>query len=143
MTDLIQRAMRFALEAHGDQRDKAGLPYAVHLADVASRLFLHGEKTAAVGWLHDVAEDTGTGLDEIGDTFKDRSMQAALKALTRGPAENYEAYLARVARNRMARLVKMADIASNSNPMRLSLLDVQTQHRLRMKYKLARSILAP
>jgi (p)ppGpp synthase/HD superfamily hydrolase len=60
------RAMRYALEAHADQRYGA-LPYIVHLAAVRTVLadFGFGGPLIIAAWLHDVLEDTSKdiGLD--------------------------------------------------------------------------------
>ena len=53
-------ALRFALEAHGDQKRKGtAIPYVSHLVQVAGLVLEHGGdvEQAIAGLLHDVIED--------------------------------------------------------------------------------------
>ena len=61
-------------------------------------------------------------------------MITAVRALTKNPGEPLEASITRAASNPIARAVKRADIADNSDPERLALLDTATAQRLRRKY---------
>lgn len=56
---LTEKARRFALRAHGDQKYGAR-PYSVHLDAVAELARPYGEVCEAVAFLHDVLEDTPT-----------------------------------------------------------------------------------
>ena len=55
----------------------------------------------------------------------------------------YQLSYARVAANPIACAVKLADIADNADPTRLSRLDAATRDRLTEKYRQARAALAP
>ncbi len=58
--DLLDRAFRFALEAHaGMTRKGSNIPYVSHLLQVAGLVFEHGgsAEQAAAGLLHDSVED--------------------------------------------------------------------------------------
>lgn len=55
--------------------------------------------------------------------------------LTRRPGESRESYLSRVRVNDLARLVKLADIADNTDPQRLALLEEPTRTCLMIKYE--------
>jgi (p)ppGpp synthase/HD superfamily hydrolase len=57
----------FAIKAHGDQQ-YGDYPYAIHLADVEHCLTSHSFNSyhdRAVGWLHDVIEDTKETLESV------------------------------------------------------------------------------
>ena len=54
--DALERAISLAVSAHHGQRDKAGLPYILHLLGVMDAVDNPIEKQAAV--LHDYLEDT-------------------------------------------------------------------------------------
>jgi GTP diphosphokinase / guanosine-3',5'-bis(diphosphate) 3'-diphosphatase len=75
--ELMMRAAAFASAQHRDQRrkDAAASPYVNHLIEVVSILALEGGVTdgplLAAGWLHDVVEDTSTGLDAVRGLFGD------------------------------------------------------------------------
>lgn len=58
--DIIEKAKKFAIEAHGNQiRKYSGKPYWTHCEDVAELVRENGgnEDQEAGGWLHDVGED--------------------------------------------------------------------------------------
>lgn len=71
--ELISRAAAYATSAHhGIERKKLpGVPYVVHLAEVAAladRAGL-GAHAVAAGWLHDSVEDTPVTIEDIIDEF--------------------------------------------------------------------------
>lgn len=112
------KAIEIALVAHKGQLDKGGHPYIEHPATVASAL--EGDDLRAVGWLHDVVEDTEWTLDDLRAQGVDEHVVQAVDALTRRKAdgETYREYIERVALNEMAVKVKIADLWHNSDPAR-------------------------
>ncbi len=83
MSDLIDRAIRFATEAHQriDHRRKySGQPYAVHLREVARIVesVSDDEEIIAAAWLHDVVEDTPATLGDV-----EREFGSGVRALVR------------------------------------------------------------
>ncbi len=135
---MIGAAFELALAAHAGQTDKAGMPYIGHVARVAAGVETDTECVVAL--LHDVVEDCGVPLDKIADRFG-ADIAAAVDAITRRDGEAAEAYYARVRVNRLARSVKLADIADNAHPDRLRLLDDDTRARLTRKYAAAEAAL--
>ncbi|MGN0551489.1 MAG: RelA/SpoT family protein [Acutalibacteraceae bacterium] len=69
--ELIDKAYKLALDAHGDQRRVSGVPYILHPTSVACILVDLGMDTESVvaALLHDVVEDTDVTLDEIRKEF--------------------------------------------------------------------------
>ena len=68
---LIRSAYAVASEAHADMPRASGEPYIIHplaVAGILADLRLDA-KAIAAGLLHDVAEDTGVSIDEIGKRF--------------------------------------------------------------------------
>ncbi len=67
----IDKAYQFALESHGDQKRRSGVPYILHPVSVAYILVELGMDTESIvaSLLHDVAEDTPVGLEEIKKLF--------------------------------------------------------------------------
>lgn len=113
--EAIARAI--AYEAHEGQLDKGGFPYINHPASVAS--VLHGDRLRAVGWLHDVIEDTDWTADDLRERGVDEEVVQSVVVLTRiKHAETYSEYIERVALDEMARQVKVADLWNNSDPAR-------------------------
>ncbi|MEA2513729.1 MAG: diphosphokinase / guanosine-3,5-bis(diphosphate) 3-diphosphatase [Thermomicrobiales bacterium] len=72
--ELIQRAVDFAIEAHGGVCRKSGEPYVVHPIEVAAilaRMRLDSE-TVTAALLHDVVEDSGVESEELEKQFGER-----------------------------------------------------------------------
>ena len=131
--EMVEAAERVARDAHRDQVDKAGHPYADHPARVAA-LVADDPVAASVAWLHDTVEDTGTSLEELRRRGFPAVVRDAVDAMTRRDDEDPDAYYERVARDETALRVKRADIADNSDPDRLARLDAPTRERLEAKY---------
>lgn len=110
-------AKAIAEEAHAGQLDKGGFPYINHPATVAGALT--GDLQRAVGWLHDVVEDTEWTLDDLRARGVDESVVQAVDVLTRRKgSETYSEYIERVSHNEMAVKTKIADLWNNSDPAR-------------------------
>lgn len=108
---LVERAITIAVQAHAGQPDKAGKPYILHPLRVMAAMDTDEERIVAV--LHDVVEDSDWSLDDLRAEGLSARMVAALGALTKRPGEEYAAFIERVARNALARRVKIADLEDN------------------------------
>jgi (p)ppGpp synthase/HD superfamily hydrolase len=124
-------AIAFASGAHTGQTDKAGHPYIEHPLRVTRRL--HGEHEQMAAVLHEVLEDTSTTVEALRSVGYPEPVITAVLALTKHRGESLEHAMARAA-DPIARAVKRANIADNSAPERLALLDLATAQRLRRKY---------
>ncbi|MGW5649902.1 HD domain-containing protein [Streptomyces humi] len=141
----VPEVERIARAAHADQTDKAGRPYAEHLAAVAEGVRARGgdDDQLAAAWLHDSVEDHAlTGEWLAAAPLSDRT-KAIVLALTRHPGEPPESYARRILGTPGARLVKEADLAHNADPGRLAVLDEDTRKRLTEKYARMRALLGP
>jgi (p)ppGpp synthase/HD superfamily hydrolase len=134
----LERAIALAAEAHAGQFDKVGQPYILHPLRVMLAVSSLEERMAAI--LHDVVEDTAWTLDGLrGEGFPPAVIEA-VGLLTKSDGDVYEEYVARIRANEMARRVKLADLADNSDLSRLS--TVTEKDRLRLeKYAKARAML--
>ncbi|MEU3861169.1 HD domain-containing protein [Streptomyces sp. NPDC028722] len=134
-----------ARTAHQGQTDKAGRPYAEHLAAVAEGVRARGgdPEQIAAAWLHDAVEDDALSEEWLADAALSPRTKAIVRALTRRPGEPPEAYARRVLATPGARLVKEADLAHNADPRRLAALDGPTRARLTAKYARMRALLGP
>jgi (p)ppGpp synthase/HD superfamily hydrolase len=134
----IAIARRIATNAHAGQKDKNGVDYIEHPRRVAGRLQQLDEQ--AVAWLHDVVEDTAVTEDDLREQGVDEAIVEAVLLLSRnrGDADDY---YPRIAAQPLARSVKLADIADNTDPARAALLDPETRERLAEKYRKARRTL--
>lgn len=144
MPDLVTTARDIATTAHRGQVDKAGAPYIGHPARVAGHAAAAGgdERVVAAAWLHDVVEDTGVTPDDLCTAGIPDDVVAAVVALSKVPGQSVEDYVAAVNRDPIARAVKVADLADNTDPERLAQLDEDTRERLVAKYARTRSLLA-
>ncbi|KJY32980.1 HD domain-containing protein [Streptomyces katrae] len=132
-----------ARSAHEGQTDKAGRPYAEHLAAVAEGVRLRGGSPAqqAASWLHDSVEDDALSPGQLAEAALPQEVKDMVLALTKRPGEPLEEYTARILATPGAVLVKEADLAHNADPVRLSVLDAPTRDRLTAKYARVRSLL--
>ena len=119
---------------------KSGKPYIGHPVRVMNRVEGEHERMAAV--LHDVIEDTHVTADDLRAAGCPERVVTAVVALSHRSGEPQADYLARVAVDPIAAVVKRADIADNLSPARFSRLDEATQARLRVKYDTALRLLA-
>ena len=78
MKDLVSEAIVFATKAHdGMRRRKSEVPYIVHPMEVGAIISTMTDKqeVIAAGVLHDVVEDAGILMEEIGENFGPRVME--------------------------------------------------------------------
>ncbi|MFE9357279.1 HD domain-containing protein [Streptomyces olivaceoviridis] len=132
-----------ARAAHEGQTDKAGLPYAEHLAAVAQGVRARGgdPEQIAAAWLHDSVEDDALSRQWLAAAALTPRTKAIVDALTKRPGEELEAYARRILATPGALLVKEADLAHNADPRRLAALDEPTRTRLAEKYARTRALL--
>ncbi|MFD8395922.1 HD domain-containing protein [Streptomyces sp. NPDC059680] len=132
-----------ARTAHEGQTDKAGRPYAEHLAAVAAGVRARGgdAEQIAAAWLHDAVEDYALTRQWLEEAALSARTKAIVDALTKRPGEEPEAYARRILATDGARLVKEADLAHNADPERLAVLDEPTRRRLTAKYARMRALL--
>ena len=137
-TDKTKNAMKLCFEAHKDQADKSGMPYVFHPFHVAEQM--KDEVTTIVALLHDVVEDTKYTLDDIAARGFGQDVVDALALMTHDKNVPYLEYVAKLKNNPVARAVKLADLAHNSDPTRLDVVDEKAEERFE-KYKKAIEIL--
>ena len=133
-----------ARRAHDGQVDKAGRPYAEHLAAVARGVRERGggEEQIAAAWLHDAVEDEALSEEWLAAAPLPKQVKAIVAAVTKREGEAAEQYAARILATPGALLVKQADLAHNADPARLAVLDAGTAARLTAKYARMRTLLA-
>ena len=138
---MTKRALRLCFDAHKDQTDKTGLPYVFHPFHLAEQM--KDELTTVCALLHDVIEDTDYTLEDLAELGYPREVTDALKLLTHDPEVPYFDYVRAISENPVAKAVKLADLAHNSDLSRLDEgeIDEYTLSRTE-KYKKAISILS-
>ena len=78
MTDLVSEAIVFSTMAHdGMRRRKSESPYILHPMEVAAIIgtMTDDQEVIAAGLLHDVVEDAGITIGEVGEKFGRRVME--------------------------------------------------------------------
>lgn len=117
------------------------VPYIDHCADVARRVTMDPRGSVneiVVAWIHDIIEDTtGTrqilAWEKLRDAGLNDVQRDAMNALTRREGEDYSQYVARLALNPTAALVKLHDLESN--------LAHNPPERLERRYTIARQVM--
>ncbi|MFF2202076.1 HD domain-containing protein [Streptomyces sp. NPDC058145] len=132
-----------ARAAHEGQTDKAGRPYAEHLAAVAEGVRARGgdAEQIAAAWLHDAVEDGALSEEWLEGAALTERTRAVVRAVTKRAGEEPGAYARRILATPGALLVKEADLAHNADPARLAVLDEPTRKRLTEKYARMRALL--
>lgn len=115
--NLLAKASRIAAEAHKGMMDKGGSPYIHHPEWVAG----HVEETEGkiLGWLHDVLEDTSVTEDDLRAAGFPERIILRLRRLTRKDGQKYSEYIRLVAKDRLTRKVKLADLENNRDISRI------------------------
>lgn len=130
---MYEKALKIACKAHQGQKDKAGADYISHPVTVSS--FVQGNMVSVIAaLLHDVIEDTPVTLDDLKAEGFDEKVIRCVDALTHRTDEPRSAYIERIAANRDAICVKLADLRHNSDLSRLSHITQKDLYRLE-KYK--------
>lgn len=139
-TPMTNRAMRIAYDAHHGQLDYNGIPYIFHPIHLAEAM--DDEISCCAALLHDVVEDTDVTMEELARKFP-REVIEVLKLLTHEKDVDYFDYVRAIKDHPIARKVKLADLAHNSDQTRCVGSDL-TEEKLndwKIKYEKARKIL--
>ncbi len=124
--DIIERAFRFAKEAHKGVRRRSGEPYILHpiaVAKIASQEIGLGSTSICAALLHDVVEDTEYMVEDIEQHFG-RKIARIVEGLTKisggifgdkasAQAENFRKLLLTMSEDIRVVLIKMADRLHN------------------------------
>ena len=136
----LTRALSIAVWAHDGQLDKAGAPYILHPLRVMQKFDDPILREIAV--LHDVIEDCPYwNIERLFFQRFDPVVVNAIDALSRRAQESYDDYIARVAKNPLAKKVKIEDLKDNLNIGRLCMLERSDRLRLEIKYLKALKLL--
>ncbi|WP_455485032.1 GTP pyrophosphokinase [Gemella sp.] len=112
-----EKAYGIAKKAHLGQIDKAGEDYIKHPEKVAS--FVSSDEEKSVAYLHDVIEDTELTLEDLREYGFSEEVLKAVDVITKKKGQDYQTYLNSVKENKLARVVKLADLRHNSDLTRL------------------------
>ena len=138
-TDKTKKAIKLCYKAHAGHVDKSGLPYVHHPLHLAEQM--DDETSTVVALLHDVVEDTQYTFDDLEQMDFGDEVIAALRLLTHADGVPYLDYVKEIANNPVAKKVKLADLAHNSDLSRLDHEPTETDLARVEKYRKAREIL--
>ena len=113
-----KKAMKLCFEAHKEQTDKTGMPYVFHPFHLAEQMQTEEETVCAL--LHDIIEDTPYTLEDLRGMGFAEAVLEALKLLTHAKDVPYMEYVEAIAKNPIAKQVKMADLRHNSDRGRMA-----------------------
>lgn len=135
--DLIAVADGLCVRWHDGHTDKAGKPYIEHPRRVSSYVDPDNAVARAAALLHDVLEDSGVSPEDLAGEGIPAAVIETVELLTRRDGVAAEEYYRRIKAHPNALEVKLADLADNTDPARLTLLDAATQDKLTRKYLVA------
>ena len=139
-TPLVNKALKIAYAAHHGQLDYNGIPYIFHPVHLAEQM--DDEISCCAALLHDVVEDTPVTMENLAREFPAEVIEV-LKLLTHKDGVEYFTYVRAMKDHPIARKIKLADIAHNSDQSRCVGSDL-TEEKLahwRSKYEKATKIL--
>ena len=110
----LSQVKEYVKEKHAGQTRKQGTPYYLHPFAVQELLAQKGysEDCQAAGLCHDLLEDTDATEKEILALTNPQVLEA-VKLVTKEKGYRMEEYIARIAKNPMAKAVKLADRLHN------------------------------
>jgi (p)ppGpp synthase/HD superfamily hydrolase len=137
----LSEAIDIARKVHEGQYDKAHQPYFMHPEAVSrivseiirsqpepSESFMIQAKI--VSYLHDVIEDSSVTAGYLREKEIPEECVTAIEILTKKKGQDYMEYLSEIKRNKLARVVKIADMMHNSDLSRLrQITDVDRKRR--------------
>ena len=138
-TDATKKAIRLCFRAHDGQVDKSGLPYAHHPLHLAEQM--DDEDSTVAALLHDVVEDTQYTFEDLEAMGFSAAVIGALRLLTHDERVPYLDYVRDIRENPIARKVKLADLAHNSDLTRLDHEPTSMDLQRLEKYRKAIAIL--
>ena len=134
-TGQVMKAMQISIIAHDGQVRPRGVekgkPYFTHPARVAEQF--SDWKFQAIGYLHDVIEDTGFTESDLYKMGVDADVVRTVKMLTKKEGENYFEFIMRMKDDPIANSIKDADLEDNMATLE--------EGSLKDKYRFAQYIL--
>lgn len=103
----LEKAIKIAVKAHSGQVEKNGDPGILHPLRVMHSVSTNEEKIVAV--LHDVIEDSKLTFKDLKKAgFSDKIVNA-VKSVSNLKGEEYFKFIKRASKNKIGRIVKIAD----------------------------------
>ena len=138
-TALTKKALALACRVHQGQTDRYGMPLLVHIIHVAERMT--DEDTTVVALLHETMERGVLTLDDLRREGFSEKICTAVDAITYRGQRQYIRYIRRVRENRIASVVKAADLKHDTDITRMDVI-TDEDSALLQKYERALRILS-
>ena len=144
-TPLTNKALVFAYNAHHGQLDYNGIPFIFHPLHLAEAM--DDEISCCAAILHDVVEDTDCTLEDLRKEFPEEVVEVVALLTHTDSAEynntDYWDYIRKIKVHPIAKKVKLADIAHNSDQSRCTGAGLPEEKLLfwQQKYQKALAIL--
>lgn len=139
---LLGIAIALAASMHQEQFDRGGLPYILHCLTVMHKVKSDDHWVKQVAVMHDIVEDTSVTLEQLTEMGFHKDVVEAIGLLTHKEGESYEDYIEGISKNKIARVVKMADLRHNSDITRLkgvSMKDIVRMEKYHRAYLLLKA----
>ena len=126
MMNILEEAIIYATIMHqGRVRKFKGIPFILHPLEVAQILstMTDDQEVITAGILHDIVEDTAYTIEDLAAMGFGNQVLDAIRLMTHTDGVSYMDYVAKIKTNPIARAVKLADLAHNSDLSRLDVID--------------------
>ena len=104
-------AIKIAVDSHSGQTSNNGEPYILHPMRMMFQFETEKERIVAI--LHDTIEKTQVDYGYLKDAGFSEEILSAVNSLTRKPDEDYNNYIHRVSKNKLATKIKVIDLRDN------------------------------
>ncbi len=131
--NILEIALNLALNAHTGQKDKAGQPYVLHPLRIMHQMDTDEERIVAL--LHDVIEDSQYSDKDLIRHGIPENIVNTVMILSKNENENYEAFINKISKNKLAVKIKKADIIDNLNLLRLQAINSKEIKRIKKYHK--------
>lgn len=126
----LAHAIALAATYFEETFDKGGEPYILHCLHVMNAMPKGEHDLRIVAVLHDIVEDTSITIEDLRHMGYSENILESINYMTHRHSDSYDEYIKRIATNRWARLVKLADLTHNSDIMRMKGLGKKDFDRL-------------
>jgi len=116
LKNLLDKAIQIAVNSHSGQTSDNGEPYILHPMRMMLQFDIEEERIVAI--LHDTIEKTHVDYGFLKDAGFCEEVLFAVDSLTRKPDENYDNYIQRVSKNKLATKIKVIDLLDNISSLR-------------------------
>ncbi len=138
-TALTKKALALACSVHQGQTDRFGMPLGAHLIHLAGRMT--DEDTVVVALLHETLERGVLTLSDLRREGFSEKIVDAVNVITYRGERQYVRFIRRVKENRIAAVVKAADLRHDTDITRMDVISDQ-ETALLQKYERALRILS-